>query len=469
MPLKLTNKHCFAYAMPVVTTVWLMAPLGVLQGIYAKYYGLPLTTIATVMLLVRMFDAISDPLIGYYSDRYHRKTGNYNLFIFVGGAMFAISGYFLYAPPTVVNEIYFMSWLLAFYLFWTIFEMPHMAWASELAKISEAKTLVFSYRNFANFLGLLAFYSIPLLPIFGTQSITPQTLEFSVSLAGILMVPFLIICLMKTPVGTKSKSTSDSPDFYPNVVANELNKSFLFFLRLITTNKPLLLFIGAYFAINVGVGLWYSLIFLYVDAYLGLGDQFAKMFLVAFIFGAFSTPIWYKLAVLLGKRTVWFLATIMLIFSFIYTGLLSPNNTSFLELSFLKIIQTLGFSCMNVVAPAMLSEIIDFSNWKYKTDRGASLFAIYAFSSKTALAISTALGLGIAGWFGFDATLATHADAQVFGLVMAISWLPPVFAVLGLIFIYFSPINERRHQILSYRIDPKLRENYSIYRNRRNL
>ena len=78
--------------------VWLMAPSNIIQGVYAKYFGIPLTTIAAVLILARVFDSITDPLVGFYSDRYHRRVGNRKPFIIIGCVLFVISSYFLFVP-----------------------------------------------------------------------------------------------------------------------------------------------------------------------------------------------------------------------------------------------------------------------------------------------------------------------------------------------------------------------------------
>lgn len=372
---KLSNHQCLAYAVPVVTTAWLMTPIGVVQGIYAKYYGLSLTTIASVLLLVRLFDAVTDPLIGYYADRYYQRAGTYKPFILIGGLLFIISSYFLYAPPVKVGALYFTVWFLAFYFAWTLFEMPHLAWASELAHTSETKTRIYSFRNIANYTGWLLFYSIPLLPIFATRAITPETLRISVMVAAILMVPFLVVCL-KTKIATTHEPNHQLGAYSknPDRSASTQQQSIYPFLQSVITNKPLLIFISAFLMIGISAGMWYSLIFLYVDVYLILGDQFAQMFLFAFAIGIAATPVWYKLSIWWGKKTTWALSTLLLIGSFIYTGLLSPENTDFTKLVVLKSIQTIGFTYLGIVAPAMLSEIIDFSNWKYCTEKKRHLF-----------------------------------------------------------------------------------------------
>ena len=444
------------YAFPVVTTVWLMAPIGVLQGIYAKYYGVPLTTIASALLFTRLFDAILDPLIGYCADSHFRHSGSYKPFVFTGGLLFLVASFFLYVPPTQVTGFYLTAWLFTFYFSWTLFEMPHLAMASELAETSESKTLIYSFRSMAGYAGVLVFYAIPFLPTFETHAITPETLKVSVIAASILLIFFLIVFMTSKSINSQlpdHRSVADST----NLIRSELtrNQGFPEFLLSVVNNKPLMLFISIFILISISNGMWYGLIFLYVDAYLGLGAQFAKMFLLAYAVGILATPIWCKLALWLGKKTMWTLATSLLMCSYIYTGFLSPDDSSFTKLVAIKTIQTLGFAGIGVVMPAALSEIIDYGNLKYRTGNNATYFAIYTFVGKTTLAIATSVALGIAGWYGFDASVTQHSNHSIFGLTLAIAWLPSFFVLLALLLIFRSPINKHRHGIIRRRLDAR--------------
>ena len=91
------------YAIPRIAGVSLFAGINVLQGIYAKYYGLELTLIASVILFSRLFDAVTDPVIGYLSDRAWHKSGSRKTFIIIGALITIVSGYFLYSPPSEVS------------------------------------------------------------------------------------------------------------------------------------------------------------------------------------------------------------------------------------------------------------------------------------------------------------------------------------------------------------------------------
>ena len=97
------TKKYVLYALPVVTLAWLMAPLAVVQGIYAKHHGLSLTSIASVLVIARLFDAVTDPMVGYFSDCYQQRYGSRKPIMIVGGVLFTISAYFLYVPPVEVT------------------------------------------------------------------------------------------------------------------------------------------------------------------------------------------------------------------------------------------------------------------------------------------------------------------------------------------------------------------------------
>ena len=443
-----------AYSLPNIAAFMLLAPVSIVQGIYAKYYGLALTTIAAVIVFVRLFDALSDPMIGYLSDRYRDRTGSYKPIIVSGGLLLIISGYFLYGPPDHVTTVYFSCWFILFYLGWTLFEIPHLAWGGELSGHSTGKTKIYSFRNAAGYSGLVLFYAIPLLPFFDTTEITPETLRWSAIAAGLLMLPLLYECIKRVPDHcglvyiNKPIDKNISVEKYQNGTQN-----LRLLLDFILHNKPFMIFLGLWTFSQIGIGLWYGLIFIYVDVYLDLGDQFAGIFLLAFVIGIIATPVWYKVAAWSGKKNAWLLATVLVAISFVYTGLLTPNTASFSDLVTIKVLNTLGFVCITILSPSMLSDIVDYATWKTGTHRTATYFSIFLFSGKAANALGVALGLAIAGGYGFDPTAPIHTESGVFGLRLAIAWLPLLFIGISAIFATFIPINAHRHAIIRRRLE----------------
>lgn len=445
---EITPWHRFCYSLPYSGNVLLMAPMSILQGIYAKYYGLSLESIAIVILFSRIFDAVTDPLIGYISDQSRNKTGTRKHMVLIGGLLLCFSGYFLYVPPPEVTLNYFMIWSVLFYLGWTLFDIPHQSWGSEISYGANAKTTIFSYRGVAGYFGLIIFYTIPLLPFFDTSAITPQTLRLAFITAMFLLVPSLYICLRYVPNGGCTKvSRSDGRD---NTIPT---RSVL--LASIVGNRPFILFLLGYTMYGLGFGMWSGLIYIYVDSYLGMGDQFAQMFLFAFVIGIAAVPVWRYFATIFGEKGIWILALIMIAGSSFCTGLLMPGNTTVFDLALLKTMNTLGLACITIVAPSMLSQIVDYGTWKFGEDRTATYFAFKAFMVKFLGATGAAIGLAIAGWSGFDPGEKAHSDNAVLGIRTAISLLPLTCLFISLIVVCYFPITRRRHSIVCRRLSAR--------------
>ena len=440
------------YAMPRVAIASLYAPMNVVQGIYTKHYGLALTSIAAVILFARLLDAVTDPLIGYLSDKYRLKHGTRKPFMVLGALIMIGSGYFLYSPPDNVTILYFGFWFVALFIGLTLFEIPHLAWGGEIVHDTHAKTQTYNFRTAAAFSGLVLFYSLPLLPIWDSSDITPETLHFSAIVSGMVMLPLLYLCMKKVPNGSCYAEAQKS-DRVDDRLGSTDTSAFRDTVNSVIYNRPLKLFLSAFLFAGFGLGMWLGLLFIFVDAYLGMGADFSEVFLLSLIIGVMGSLLWIYIAKHIGKKNAWIVAMILGIASFFYTGLLSPENANYWSILILLIINTLCFVCVESLPQSMLSDIVDYSTLKFRVYRGSTYFSLFLFTYKGAFAIGGALGLALAGWYGFNPASSTHTDTSIDGLKMAMTWLPILFSAVSLIFIACSPITTKRHHIIRKRLD----------------
>jgi len=440
----LTKWQMLAYGGPTVGLVFLIAPIGVLQGIYAKYFGIPLAVLAGILLLTRIFDAVIDPLIGYVSDRYRVRTGTRKPFVLFGCLGTIVCSYFLFVPPVDVSVAYFTFWMMAFYVASTIMNIPFMAWGGEITADPKERTAIFAVYAFMSKVGSFLFYFVPFLPIFTSTEITPETLKVSVILAVILILPSLYFTLKYVPNGP------------PAVAENTLKKSksvaFNDFVSAFKRNKPFQIFVAGYMCVGLGLGMYGGLFFLFVDSYLGQGEIFAGVVLVGLGLGLVLTPLAYKLAILWGKKRLWFIAVCLQMTSMLALTQLSPGQDVIVVLLTAKIVLGVAGACIAVVAMPLLSETIDYGLLSDKTERRGVYFSIFFFIVKAEMALGLALGLAIAGWLGFDATATTHNEASGFAIHMAMVWIPCAILCVGLFFIWLIPLNERRSTIIARRL-----------------
>lgn len=466
---------CMAYSAPYITSTWLASPVGLLQGIYAKYYGLSLTMIAAVILCARVFDSVTDPLIGYCNDRYFRRTGTRKPFLLVGALLCIPSSYCLFAPidfstlemSSHVSVIYFISCFTAFYITSTLFEIPHLAWANELAHSSKDKTKLFSVRTIAFYFGVLLFYAVPLLPNFETTDITPETLRVSVTLASLMMMVFLYIGLRYAPDNCQSDSINQQGDpndrsrlfapIFPKVEKIKTVSTWSVFINDFLNNPPFTLFLGAFLFTGLTMGIFYGLFFIYVDSYLGLGALYAQATMLGFLAAIVSVPIWNLLSNTLSKKSSWMLCVVLMLVGFIYIGTLKADDANFYDLLIAIALINSGSVCLWSISPAILAETIDYSSWKYRHENTATYFSLYVFIGKISIALAMSLGIAIVGWYGLDMNAVSHDASGIYGLRLVMVWLPLIFASFALMFIALIPITASRHSIIRRRLDGRIK------------
>ena len=461
MSLKWSQK--VLYAMPTVGITFLMGPVMILQGIYAKYFGLALSTIAIVLLISKLFDALTDPLIGYLCDRFYLRHGSRKPFVFFGGILFVVSSYFLYVPfgsntstifeignlsfDTDVSSLYFLLWFLAFYLGFTLFEIPHLAWARDLSASAEDKTQIYGWRAGASFFGSMLFFATPLLPIFDTNSFTPQSLQWSVIAAGVLLFPAIFVCITNLPNSSRVYFNGDTrPSNFKKLKSIRL---------LIFGNPSLVWFLAALFCAGAGAGMWFGLVFLYVDIFLQLGEYFALIYVISLGLSILTVGGWARLITVLGRKPVWGVAMATMMFGFLGSSQISPSGQAQAELLFFTVLIYCGFVGWTILAPSLLTEVIDYGSWKFGSDQAGIYFSLYTLMTKINVGLGGALSLGIAGSYGFEATAATQSAEAIFGLRFSMSWLPVPFMLASICFMSLIPLDTRRNEIIQNRLCSK--------------
>lgn len=444
----LSVREQFLYALPTASISFLFAPVtSVLHGIYATYFGLSLAAIAMVLLIARIFDAVTDPVIGYLSDRYHARTGGRKAFMAYGVMLLIVSGYFLYVPvnpssvdsSTQVSVAHFLVFYLLFYLGATLFEIPHQAWGSELTAKPAERNSLFSWRFALVSVGYVLFYVLPLLPFFDTSDITPQILQWTVLASSCLIIPITFISLKSVPNQCGPKNTIHTPGQTSHKPLR---------LTMLVSNRPLLLFLVTFIFTGIFGGMYMALLFIYVNSYLGLGEHFALALLIMFISGIVSVRFWNLIATNINKPCAWSIGTGLMLVSIVGISLLEPETASLQQFIIINILFGCGMAVGNIVCPSILSDIIDYSRWKYSTDCSASFFSVYCMAIKANVALGGALALFIAGWYGFDPAADVHSPIAIEGVRVAMIWLPVLIGLVSIVFIFLTPITERRHSII---------------------
>ena len=443
---RLSRRVLGAYAAPAFSQSFLMGPaISVLQGIYAKYFGLGLKEIALVLLIARVFNGFSDPVIGYLSDRYRARHGTRKPWLIGGAAVSVLACWFLYVPAGKVTTLSFLGWFLLADIGWSMSAVPYAAWMAELTEDYRERTRVATWRAVGTYLGMLAFFGMPLAlgPLLGSTEFTPTTLRWSAIFAAFALPATVVIATLMVPSGTASARP----------VANPLKGA----MRAVAGSRPLWRFLAMFVVGGLGGGMGWGLVFFYIDGYLGLGAKFSGLLVLSIPVAILATPVWGTLCRRFGKQQMWAAGYVCAaVAAFGYT-FISPGRWAVVWVAATLLLLNAVVVVEAVAGPAVLADVVDYGRWRFGTDQGGTYFALYGMIQKINIGIGAAIGLAAAGAFGFDPKVATQTRGGLFGLLFSYSLVPALSYLVAAVMIWRFPINQKRQKAIVRAIERRER------------
>lgn len=439
---RLPTTQVVAFALPAFISAVMHGPTGgILSGVYAKFFGLSLAFIATAQLVCRLFDAVTDPLIGYLSDRTRTRIGRRKPWLIAGGLLAMLAVYFLFVPGESASAAYFLVWYLVLYLAWTMSEIPSNAWFAELTHDYAERARIVTFRTVSALLGALAFAAAPLLPFLKTTEMTPEVLGV-VAWVVVLTVPLFVgVALVYVPTGVS--------------LAAEQGPSLRDLLASLRRNRPFWLFCSIFLLAGLAGGMSGALGFLFLDTYLLIGDKIAWVTMPAILVTMVSMPVWLMIIRRIGKQKAWALGSVFGLIVALSITLIEPGPSAFVPYLVLTAIGTLGLGAAAVAPAAMMADVIDYDILKTGVNRAGSYFATLMLLTKLNVAVGAALGFLLIDLFGYDATQKAHDATAVFGMKLAIAYLPALLYAPSILLMWKFPIDERRQEIIRRRIESR--------------
>jgi glycoside/pentoside/hexuronide:cation symporter, GPH family len=277
-------RRLLAYAAPALPLALLTLPFYIVVPATYVALGAPIAAVGTVLLLIRIMDAITDPMMGVLADRTRRRIGRKHWFA-LGIPLTTLSAVMLFLPPqTMSGTGYLALWATLLSLGWTIVLVPYSAWGAELSADYEGRSRVAAFRETAVFVGtLLALVMPEIIRQSGVAAdrINIETLRLFAMAIGVGLPVLAALAWVLTP---------ESPD--RSVTTVSLTDGF----RSMAQNRPFLRLILAFLFNGLANGLPATLFLFFVGDRLQLPDK-AGVFLIIY-FGArlIGVPFWLWLA-----------------------------------------------------------------------------------------------------------------------------------------------------------------------------
>ena len=432
MSVHIKTKHLILFALPAVVSAAMHNPVvgGIIPSLYATEFSLDLAVIGTVMLIARVFDAVTDPLIGFLSDRTVSPYGRRKPWVASGAVLTVIAIWFLFRPGDSTTMVYFLSFSILLYLAWTIMEIPYVAWMLEMSRDAKERTRINSFRTFALLIGAILFYLLPAL-VPGSDG------RMNFHVLGILAIVLAVSVPITTFFAVKYVPEGE-------VFESEAQPKITELWRSIRGNKPFLVYIAMYAFIGLASGIANVVSFMYIDTYLGIGNRFTELFLPAVVIGPLTLPLWAWTMNRYGKYRVTAIAFTIYMFLMPLPWFVEPGPSAFLPMLILYALSSVFMPLLMVSMPAILGDVIDYDELQTGKNRSGQYSSFLTLIAKGMTAVGGPVALIAIGLFGYQPGSPDNTETAIMGLRLVYILVPPLVVLPGVLLLWFFPIDDEK-------------------------
>ena len=417
---------------------------------YSNIFGLSLVDAGVLVLVTRIWDAVSDPMMGIISDRTNTKWGKYRPYLLWVAPFFSICGILLFTTPDL-NYGGKLIWAYVTYILmmtvYTGINVPYGAMLGVMTDDSNEKTVFSSFRMFFAYGGsfISLFLWEPLTNLLGGYN-TPGGWFWAMVVIATACFVMFILCFTMTKEHLKTISTVS--------VGNDF--------KALLTNKPWWLLIGAALCFNLFntvrgatvayffqdiIGSHVNLVFFglmfafYAGLFLGVGE-------VSNMVGVAScVPIANKL----GKKTTFILVNGSLVVLSVLFFFIPCTPAGYWMMLISQILISILTGIMSPLVWSMYADVSDYAELKFSTASTGLIFSSSSMAQKFGGAIGGAAVLWLLSGFGYitdPEVLAQGPVAQPESALTCLRWLmsfvPACVALLSVCVVWFYPLTTER-------------------------
>lgn len=415
-------------ALPIAT---IGLPLSIyLAPFYAGEIGLPLALVGTAMVVARLLDIISDPLIGALTDRWRPRIGRRRVWLLIGTPVLLLGMVQLFNPPGKVGLGYFLGWLAVMYIGFTMVRLPHLAWGGELSPDYHERTRIAAVRQAFSIAGLVLSTLVPALVLARAGATSADVLS-ALSLMMLVALP-LVAALVFFVV--------PEPGAAPDETRVTLRQGW----RALRRNGPLKRILLVLFVGFIAETFRVTITVFFARDVIGvpnLGAIYVYYFAAAFA----CVPFWRWFARRVGKHRALCAAFAIVIATNCTIFFLSRGDVAIFTALF--IIKGAGFGALELLPQAMIADTADVDTAISRERRQGMLFAIFGIIVNAGQAIGQGLSLNLLGLVGYNAA-GNNAPEQLEWLRLFYTVLPSLLMIVPLWLTWKYPLTAARHDAL---------------------
>ncbi|MBX3507534.1 MFS transporter [Parvibaculum sp.] len=439
---RLSGWRLSAFSGPAIPIAALGLPIGVyLPQFYAGPMGLGLAAVGTIFMLARLWDVVTDPMMGVLSDKYPSRWGRRRHWLVLSVPLLMGCAYMVFVPTAPVSSLYLIGWMFFLYIGWTMLTISHMAWAAELSENYNERSRIQGYREAFQLLGVPLVLLIPAI----IEQIGADNMES----ARVAAIGWFIVITLPIAVGINILFVPErKAKPQPPVQLGAAVKAIL-------RNVPLRRLLAADF-LSGFAGAALASMYIYEATYVwGIGSVASFLLLLYFFGGIIFIPVVLKLSYRFGKHMTVVMAGLFNVVFPPVIFLIPEGNYYIAALVLLFLGVNVGTT--TTLYRSIMADVADIDELETGQRRTGLFYALLTLTQK----LGGAFAVGVVFWtlalIGFDPQ-GENSPATLTGLSIVFVATPMICNGIVALIMWKFPIGLREQEELRRKLDERFVE-----------
>ena len=416
------KKNLFQYSFMALPLAFAGLPLYVhIPDFYTRDLGMNIGLIGAILLFIRLFDAIQDPVIGYVSDRFYMRR----YAIMVGGAAAMSIGIaaIFYGPhlSVPIAAWFAISMMLAttgFSVLAINLNMIGGFWSDDSAQ----RTRISAWREALGLAGLLIASVLP------AALITVMPAEQSFRTIFWIFAAFMVSGFLLFSAFMKHLAAEDNALVKKKKSDKNVKQRFSFWKILAGKDKH---FFGVCILTHLAASMPAVLVMFFIRDYLKAEEDAGIFLFLYFLSGACLMGIWVKLAGKIGKERAWLASMVLAIVTFMWAYFLQEGDV--VAFGIICVLSGVALGADLALPPSILADRVNHHN---NEADATQYFALVSVIPKIMLAAATGISLLILDYLGFAA--GTENDPKsLAGLIALYALVPCLIKICAAVYLWW--------------------------------
>ncbi len=396
---------------------------------YAGELGLGLAAISTVLLVSRMTDFVTDPLMGWISDHTRTRFGRRKPYLLIGLPVMMLGVWRLFMPEPPVDIWYMLLWNMVVYLGWTIVVLPYNAWGAELSNNYMVRASVTATRQVYVIAGLIGASVVIWIYQEWLDRADPGEVLTGIGWTILVMLPasvgLLLLLVPEKPVPTPARQ-----------------RAWWYELTSMLKIGPFRRMAYVALAIVIGEASRHAVLVFFMEDVLQAGDRIGRTFILYYVMGVATIPLWQHLARRYGKHRSLAIAMTNSALMVLATAFLGAGDyNTFLIFYVLK---GASFGAFAYLPLAILADVVDVDTAVTRQKRAGLYFAVFGAIDKIGIAAGMFIALQVLNLTGYNPQLEPSA-AGLWMIRLEYAVIPTFFFLLASVLVWNYPLTSDRH------------------------